>query len=371
MRKHIQSWLVTFAVIFASSMGFHACGSDAASIFLNLGELSGTLGEGGSVNVISNVASDTCEGDCDGVIPEKYSASASALASESDYLSITIGGGGTYSVNGTLSSTAAEASLIMQINSGEDTDLFTAQAGSVELIPLNNLQVPNVTFGSEGEGEWSNEDRNVYDTQALTNAITAIFAEDGYSSQDIVDEAGDAINADGNDTTRDVALTGHQLGECDNDGSMVRLDQSIVVEIDGDEIVTEEYFIQDVLTFINCEITGDWLGDGMPYEMVTFNGSVTSIDLYTDTEDRSTVNGTIWVDAQDSMSMPFWVDRLNINTREVWDNTSGPGPDEINGGVCYGGNVTQGLMSDSDEDDGCSGDGTFVSATQFSAYMEP
>lgn len=370
MKKHIQSWLVTFAVIFASSMGFHACSDDAVSIFRSLGELTSQLGEGDLSN-LADYAGNTCtiEGSCDGVIPELYSASANPLATEGDSISVNVSVGGSHMVTGTRTSTVAETDLLALLAAdGETTAEFTVQAGSIELIPLNQLVVPVVSFTTGGEGSWASTSDAVRDVQALTDAITSLFGS-AYTQQELVNQAvTDDVIDDASTETREVALSAFQMDDCDT--GTARLDQAVVVEIDGDEIVTDEFYNMETVTFINCVIAGDWLGDGMPNETVTFNGSITSIDLVTDTEDRSTVAGTVLVDAQDSMSMPFWVDRLNINTREVWDNTAGPGPDEISGGICYGGNVQPDNDNTTDTGDTCTGDGTFVSATDFSIYAD-
>lgn len=377
MRKHIQSWLVTFAVIFASSMGFHACGSDAASIFLNLGELPSQLGSGGGVTNIAGFSSETCGEQCDGVIPEMYefSIDSPTLLNSTEQGVDIYDGTTTFSVvtsGEDIPAADAQASLIAMINDAtEGSDAFTASAGSIILTPFNNLQVPNASIEGTSSGETpsvSVVNDSVRDTQALTDAITSLFG-DAFSNQDLVDQAvTDDLIDDASTETREVALAAHQMDDCDT--GTARLDQAIVVEIDGDEIVTDEFYRMETVTFINCVIAGNWLANGGDDETVTFNGSITSIDLVTDTEDRSTANGTILIDAQDSMSMPFWVDRLNINTREVWDNTAGPGPDEISGGICYGGNVQPDTDNTTDTGDTCTGDGTFVSATDFSSYAD-
>lgn len=377
MRKHIQSWLVTFAVIFASSMGFHACSDDdVIALFANLGALDSQLGDSGDVTVMASAASMTCSEQCDGEIPDMYEFSVDGTLGFEGSQGVIIGiDGETFSVvaeGEDIPAASAESMLIAMINDAETgSELASASAGSVILTPFNMLNVPEAGIeGQNGFVAYTTVNQDVLDTLALTDAITSLF-DDEYGAQGLVMEAIDQEIIDAaSSETREVALSGHQDGTCDT--GTARLDESVVVEINDMEIVTEVFFESQVLTFVNCAITGDWLDNGGGDETVTLNGSITATDLKTETQEISTTVGTIWVDAVDSESMPFWVDRINANTREVWDlMLVGLGPDEVSGGLCYGGNVVLDGDNMTDTGDTCTNDGTFVSATDFYLYTEP
>lgn len=378
MKKQIQSWLVTLAVIFVSTFSFHACGDDEAALFAFLGELTG-----GSLDssMLASGANSVCGEACDGVIPDAWSADVGGtLDGESGHsVSIFLSDGTTpetFTVTadvetGDITAADAETMMINMINDTETGSMHaSASAGSVVVTPFDQLNLPSQEFSSENGGVWTSPTNDVNDTQALSALLLTIFGQ-AIGTQELIDEAvtDEVIDTDNNET-RDVALSAYQEDDCAGGGTL-RLTQSVVVEIDAMEMQSDdEAFEQFTIAFTNCELTGDFLGVGN-METIIFNGSVTVTDIETDGGSSSIASGTITLDTDDGTMAadPFWVDRINFNTSEELTLPTGPGSTDYDGGVCFGGAVTRNFNGD-DTDDGCTGDGIFVSTSNFANYAD-
>lgn len=392
MKKHIQSWLVTFAVIFAGSLGLHACSDDDAIlnlITLDLGAYGNTIG------AHSTAAQSACEGQCDGNIPD-YGVDLSFYNVDSgDTFSILVDGdpNSPYMVTADAESTSAtiDQALVDLVN-GTSTVVRADVLSSVGVYRLDDISGGiDITSSTSGGGTESLPPPPANDTVALFalifEAIIIPEVPDLISEAEMADELELEM---GERVSGTIAAT---IGyDCENTGGRVLVATSFsgtlenpMGTIQPDEDVSS--VMSTTITYLNCQVSGDLLDDGLvpalvpgdpgsEDEVLTLNGSAsvsevvrTVVDEYYLLDEIADVNLSIATDGGHDDDSPFWTDSMqgrSYRYRE-WDLTMGGPPlvdSRVDGGMCLGAPLAADADNTVDTDDDCADGGDrFIPAT--------
>lgn len=335
----------------------------------------------GDVSELVEVSNGNCFESCDGVLPEMFIATVEGpLTTESDSVSITIPGATTYAAFGAESAGEAATSLWSGINGdSEATSLFSVsmEGSTVELIPLNHLSIPNVTVGTEGEGEISLDGgANLLDTRSLVGALFWLLldATSRFTPQELVDEAitaGDIL--EDVDEERSFTISVSQMSDCHpNEGGMstVSLSQEMLVTVDEDELVVGDPALsQLVLDFDECLIDGDWLDNGDTDAFVIFDGMLTWETANDGSLQADLVSGGLELYAEEGDTDQFWTGFIDVSMGWAESVVVGVEDGDRDGGICLGDDVLLGGGGENnsavDTDDECDDAGVFITASQF------
>lgn len=396
MKREILGLVLLMGVALCAAPVIQACSEDSNAIVLSGASAAPAGFTAADMKAASGNGCEGGAGGCDGVIPDFPAFSMSVVDGGTEAgitLSLDIddlsNGAGTdeswtWTNPGIVSVPGdVETDFINEINgigsanvTGGVSALVSADAGSIILTALSATADLAVT--GAGTGTWANTtpaDATTSDLDAFFGIIDLI---EGPSEQDIVDAAvanGDIDSAD--DTERTGTIVNETTVACDS--GEIRIITTLTGTIDANEMLISPIpFFRDQYVFLDCRLEGDLASVG-GIQSITFNGTVTNTETQEDDTDAGTQTDidtlttgsglTIATDADttDGDITPFWVDLLDIDLRvkEVF----GMAPSmEVDGGFCFGGQVSLGDGGPNDDttdaDDDCDTNGVwFVKAS--------